>query len=524
MKHLKTFSAIAIASLLFVSCRNSKNKELNVPADASTIVRLNGSSINSKANWNDLLKADWFRREKQVSTDSFDKQIMEDPERSGVDLKSDFVYFTHKRDFVRYSVFEGELKSASEFEKMLAGQNPGKKVEDGGSYNYMLVDKSDFVSWTSSKFIYISNEPLMGGNNAVTVDSLKAYAGSLFDLKKENSIEANDNYASLIKEPGDIHFWSNTADVLSDFQFGPIPLIAASAMMQGSVTAGTINFENGKIAMHSKQYLNPTLSKLVQKYSARPLTADQLNHVAPTASIVIAMNYDPQLIQDFLKVSGTESTANNYLEEYHLTFDELLKATKGQVLMSAAKLGPEANASEDEEGDDIFPFGGDLLFAASLNDDTSFKKAANIVKQVFPGAATTIQNNWFLLGNSPATISHFFAANSNPVVSQKLGGHPLGVYIDIQKGLEQWNTHGLDSALLQQINLSKSFWRDIVSNGGEFTNGCINFETSVNLADQSTNSLKQLAKYSVQMSQLIKKDEYVDNRLPLKIPFLAYNF
>src|SRR6476659_8800093 len=104
MKHLKILSAIAIASLLFVSCRSSKNKELTVPADASTIVRLNGSSINSKADWSDLLKADWFRREKQMSTDSFDRQIMQDPERSGVDLKSDFVYFSHKRDLVRYSV------------------------------------------------------------------------------------------------------------------------------------------------------------------------------------------------------------------------------------------------------------------------------------------------------------------------------------------------------------------------------------------------------------------------------------
>jgi hypothetical protein len=192
--------------------------------------------------------------------------------------------------------------------------------------------------------------------------------------------------------------------------------------------------------------------------------------------------------------------------------------------MSAAKLGPEVSASEEDDEEGIFPFGGDLLFATSLNSDTSFKKAGDIVKKAFPGAASTVQNNWFLLGNSPATISHFFAPNTNPVVSQKLGGHPLGVYIDIQKGLEQWNTHGLDSALLQQINLSKSFWRDIVSNGGEFRDGCINFDTNVNLADGSTNSLKQLAKYSVQMSQLIKKDEYATTKPSLKIPFLAYNF
>jgi len=524
MKHLKILSAIVIASLVFVACGSSKNRALTVPSDASTVVRLNGSAINSKASWKDLLQADWFRREKQVSSDSFDKQIMENPEQSGVNLESDFVYFTQKRDFINYSVFEGQLRNSTDFQKLITERNPGKKVEDGGGFNYLLIDKSDFVTWTNSKFIYLSYDPQMGGNTSLSSDSLKEYAASLYDLKKENSIESNEKYNSLIKETGDIHFWSNTADALSDFQFGPIPLIAASAMMQGSVTAGTINFENGKILIKSKQYLNPTLSRLIEKYSARPLTADLLNHVSQGASFVIAMNYDPQLIQDFLKVSGTQSTANQFLDEYHLGIDELLKATNGQVLITAAELGPQATAQDDEEADDLFPFGGNLLFAATLNNDSTFKKAAGIVKKIFPTATTAIQNNWFLLGNTPATVNQFFAHNTNAAVSQKLSGHPLGIYIDIEKGLQQWNVHGLDSSLLQQINLSKSFWRDIVSTGGDFKNGAVNFETSVNLADQSTNSLKQLSKYSSQMSQLMKKDEFATNRSPMKMPLLAYNF
>jgi len=524
MRHFKILSAIAIASIVFISCKNSQNKELTVPKDASTVIRFNGASINSKANWNDLMQADWFRREKQMTSDSFDRQLMEDPEKSGVDLKSDFIYFTHKRDFITYSVVEGRLKDASNFEKLLKEKNGSKKIEDGGPFNFMLIDNSDFVSWNSSKFVYISGEQLMGGTTVVSQDSLKAYASSLYNLKKENSIESNENYSSLLNETGDIHFWSNTADALSNFQFGPVPLIAASAMMQGSVTAGTINFENGAVAIKSKQYVNSTLSKLIEKYSAKPLTADLLSHVSEGASIVIAMNYHPQLIKDFLKVSGTESTTNKFLEDYNLGFDELMQSTKGEILITASELGPQASTEDDEMADDIFPFGGNLLFAASLTNDSSFKKVGTIIKQIFPDATTAIQNNWFLAGNSVATVNHFFASGTNSIVSKKLSGHPLGIYIDIQKGLQQWNVHGLDSSLLQQIELSKNFWRDIVSTGGEFKNGSVNFETTVNLGDKSTNSLKQLAKYSMQMSKLIKKDEYVKSKSSQKNPFLAYNF
>ena len=128
-----------------------------------------------------------------------------------------------------------------------------------------------------------------------------------------------------------------------------------------------------------------------------------------------------------------------------------------------------------------------------------------------------------MVGNSTATVNQFLSPNNNPTIKENLSGHPIGIYIDIQKGLQQWNVHGLDSALLQQINLSKSFWGNIVSTGGEFKNGSVNFETSINLADKSTNSLRQFAKYSQQMSELITKDEYVNTSVQ-KNPFLSYNF
>lgn len=524
MNYVKILATILIASFVFISCRNLKSKELTVPKDASTVVRINGASINSKANLQDLMQADWYRRQKQMTADSFDKQLMEDPEKSGVDLKSDFIYFTHKRELTTYSVFEGGLKDASDFEKLLKEKNPGKKTEDGGGFQFMLIDNSDFISWSNSKFVYISGQQTMGSTASVSPDSLKAYANFLYDLKKENGIESNENYASLLKESGDIHFWSNSADALSNFKFGPAPLIAASAMMQGSITAGTINFENGKLAIKSKQYLNATLSKLIQNYSAKPLSADLLNHVPQGASIVIAMNYHPQLIRDFLKVSGAESTANQIFEENNLSFVELLQASNGQILMTASELGPQAPASDEEMADDIFPFGGNLLFATAVNNDSSFKKLGATIKQVFPTADIQVQNNWFLVGNSTASVNQFISSNNNPVVTEKLSGHPLGIHIDIKKGLQQWNVHGLDSTLLQQIELSRNFWEDIVSVGGEFADGAVRFETNVNLADKSTNSLRQFAKYSHQMAELVRKDEYAKNRSLQKNPFLSYNF
>src|SRR6478672_10037679 len=99
MKHVQILTVITLASFLFVSCRNSKNKELAVPKDAMTIVHINGASVTSKASWKDLSQTDWFRKKQAATNNSYDRQLMEDPEKSGVDLKSDFIYFTQKKDF-----------------------------------------------------------------------------------------------------------------------------------------------------------------------------------------------------------------------------------------------------------------------------------------------------------------------------------------------------------------------------------------------------------------------------------------
>lgn len=525
MRYVKLVSVIAAsASLLITSCHRSKNNGLPVPQDASSVVRISGASLSSKANWNDLIRADWFSKQLNAK-DSFDKQLIEHPDQSGMNLKSDFVLFTHKKDLVSYSVFEGSLKDVQAFETMLKKKNPGRNTEDAGSFRCIQTGRSDLVTWTESKFIYISSESQTGGTVPVPADSLKAYATALYELNSSNSLESNGNYATLQKENGDIHFWANSADALSGLDFGPLPLIAASPFMQGSTTAGIVNFENGKVVIRSRQYLNPTLSSLIGKYQAKPLTAELLNHVSPNASIVIAMSYQPQLVRDFLKVSGTRSSADKFLEDVHLNVDELMSATRGDLLFTASELGPQRMpAEEEEEGDDIFPFGGNLLLALSTDNDSSFRKIETVFKQQFPSSATRLGNNWFLAGSSPAAVSQFLTPSTNAAVTEKLGGHPLGIYIDIQKGLQQWNVDGFDSSLLKQIAVSKTFWQDIVSTGGEFSEGCIHFETSVNLMDKSTNSLEQLAKYGIQMSALQKNDEYAHRPQGPKKRLLAYNF
>jgi hypothetical protein len=162
---------------------------------------------------------------------------------------------------------------------------------------------------------------------------------------------------------------------------------------------------------------------------------------------------------------------------------------------------------EDAE-DQVLPFTGNILMAMSLNSDTSLKSLLPLLKQL-PSIKASIANSWFVAGSSSEMINGFFSANNNSVVST-IGGHPFGIYVDAQKALQSYRyTAEEDSSLNRQVEVAKQYWKEMTVTGGEYKNGYMVFETTINMMDQSTNSLQQLAKYGAEMMSAKQSGAYV---------------
>ncbi len=516
--------AVFAATLFFVSCKNSGTSDLAIPKDAAMIVHIDAKSLTSKLSWKEIQQSEWFKEMYKSADDSLQKKILEDPSNSGVDLKSDFVFFMQGQGRNTYMVFEGKLNDASKFETVLKKMHSSAKIEKDGDLQYINNEGESMVSWTKSKFIFVNNTPMnrsysyneegekMASTNS---DSLKKYSKYLLAISKDNSIESNDHFTSLIKEKGDVHFYMNMEYYSSMMpQMGNSPVTAMyssmSKMFKGNITTGTVSFDDGKISMNTKQYVGEEMKKIFDKYKFQNVTEDMVNRIpSPNVAAAFVMNYPPDAAKEFLKAAGMDGFANMFLGKYNLNLDEVVQASKGQMVMALTDVAMNPQGKPDF----FFPIPDfKFIMGMSVNNKASFDKLVNVLEAQIKDSTERnmflskisyqVTNDWFTIGNSPEAVQSFLADGANKLpFSGRISGHPMGAYIDIQKLISAFKS-GQSNYML---DASLSTWQDFVMTGGDYKDGVATSEATINFVDQKTNSLKQLNQYAQKMYDANKK-------------------
>jgi hypothetical protein len=532
MKRTPLLIAVAIASVGFFACKNSGTSGLPVPKDAAMVLHVNASSLQSKLSWDEIRQTDWFRDYLKEEQDSLNKKIMENPEASGVDIKSDFVLFVKPQGKGGYMAFEGNLKDAAAFEAMLKKSNKDTvTVKSDGDIKYISTGKS-VVCWNDKRFITMTDAPYLnqmnpfGGNReegetAFSADSLRHFGKGLFSLKNDESLNKDDRFNDLVKEAGDVHFWINTDTYTSAMGGGMLSTLKVGSLLQGNIGTFTLNFDNGKVTVNSKQYMNEEMTKLMEKYSSKTVSKDLLNRI-PSENViaVIAMNVDPEGIKAFLKAAGFDGMANSFLGQMNYSLDELIQATRGEFLVAVSDLAVTSREVTEPayyEGGQPYTYTKkeqdmNVLFASSVNNRASFEKLLNIAQQNMKDDPKMSQVNfkvtdqWFVASNKPGTVDKFLSgSNSKLSFADKISGHPMGIYVDISKILQTTKGKLETASDSLEFEASQKMWQDVVITGGEFKNGVATGKFELNLVDKNTNSLKQINQFGTQMAAARKK-------------------
>src|SRR5215203_3121497 len=207
MKRIPFLTTAAVAAtLFFASCKNSGTSGLDIPNDAAMVVHINASSLTSKLSWEEIKNSSWFKEIAEGEHDSLTKKLMENPDLSGVDIKSDFVFFTKKQGRGGYMVFEGRLKDAAAFEAMVKQQNKDQgEVMKDGDLKYIKTGNGQILSWTGTKFVAMTDAPFFDGvaafgrnsdheSKSFPVDSLKLFTKELLALKNSSKLEKDNRF------------------------------------------------------------------------------------------------------------------------------------------------------------------------------------------------------------------------------------------------------------------------------------------------------------------------------------------
>jgi len=546
------FLVLTMVTLLFATCgKKGGISGVQVPKDAAFVVHVNSSSLSSKISWQDISQTTWFKEMARQNKDSLAQKIFADPSNSGIDTKKDFVFFMKKHNRGSYLVVEGSLTSEATYEQMLAQmtKKEPKEIKKSGEFSYMVPDEKSVVLWNKSKFALVSNGTMpagmpmgMGGlmknqrsseGTRFETDSLLLFGQQALSAEGGNDLGSDSRFADLVKNGSDIHIWINLEQIYSGVNplTEAVPLVRTEALFKDNVTAISVNFENGKITARTKHYYGEEMKKIAANNKPALVTAATINRI-PSSNVmaVCAFNFSPTGLRETLKVLGVDAPADIYLGRMGFSVDEFVQANKGEVLFAVSDpvAGHGYDTSKSTDHVKLIPFSNadaTILFAASVNNPDAFQKQVDIVTNLLgglkskfskgaevqpgaplvPGITYKIANNWFAVSNSSQHRDQFLAgANSNIPFADKITGHPVGIYIDLQK-MSNW----FSSAFSQKDNAEPSIWQDVVAKGGDFNGTNSEFEVEINLVDKNTNALKQINQEADKAA--IKRKERMSN-------------
>ncbi len=499
----------ALSVLTFASCKKTNKEGRFIPKDAAIAVHVNGASLSAKLPWDEVKQNALFQQMyADTAITGFIKKALENPENSGIDTKTDMLFFAQKDSSGGIVAFTGTIKDAEKFKLFNLDITKGGSESERDGVNY--ISKYPMcVAWNNKKFVYITDAPQFNQQSINTKSrDLGAACKNIFDLKENNSLGEDEKFTMLLKKAGDIHFWMNAEQLnKGGITNAALSMISLNKLYEGSITTATVNFENGKIIVDTKSYTNKEMTAVYKKMGGKNIDEDMIKRLpSKDVAAVFAMSYKPEGIKDFLKVLGVEGYANMGLAFAGFSMDDFIKANKGDVLIAVTDLkqknAPYVFSDEPKSTDNSFTQ-PDIIFATSIGDKEAFNLLIKAAEKFGKSAAGDLpiaynsDGKHFVLGNSKENIAKFSAGPVNNFdFLSKINGHPFGGYINMQFILKSIETNfGKDSSAKVFYDASVKMWDNVYMKGGDYEDGGMNSNIEVDLMDKNTNSLKQLNQY-----------------------------
>jgi hypothetical protein len=365
------------------------------------------------------------------------------------------------------------------------------------------------------------NEP--SNNNTIEDRSaeLAVLCKKLFSLKSSASLAENDHFNSLLKEPGDIHLWQNTEEIIkSGPSLGMLSMLKLDAFIKDNISTYTVDFDNGKININQKGYVSKELADVLKKYTGSSVDNDMIKNI-PSQNVfaVLAFNFKPEGLKELIKLTGADGLVNTYSQQMGFNLDDISKATNGNWLLAFSdfKIGTDSVKRNDNTDDDnlLKPKipGFNFIFSVGIGDKPSLQKLINAgtTMGAIAGKNSSVKyamnDKVFALSNTASFADQYLSGNNHKYdFTDEFSGHPAGFFLDIHQLLSGISSIAAkDSNENTMMNESLKTWKNIVASGGEIKDNAFTFHTEINFIDQQANSLKQLNSYLNEMYKLVEE-------------------
>lgn len=246
MKIFSRLSILLVAVLLLGSCSKGKEYTRVIPTNASVVVSADIASIIKKSGLADKGQSTMKNISAILKNEKLSK-LVQNPSDAGLSL-TDKVYCFLTADQTPVVLIKvsdrDKLKDAF---KLMKEESLCDEVEDASNYSFTTLQGYGICAFDNSSLI------IMKTTNPRSLP-VKEAVSKLMDQDVKNSIAQNEGFKKMVAQKSDVGVFAS---------FASVPQLTSTSMMMGLpedadlkslMLLGSINFENGKIAMNCEYY------------------------------------------------------------------------------------------------------------------------------------------------------------------------------------------------------------------------------------------------------------------------------
>lgn len=524
---IKLLLVILVTSYALTSCKGKNEIGSLIPADAIAAGYFDTKSLLEKLPFNEIKSTTIFKDANEKSPiPEWAIKILEDPSKSGIELSKGLVMYSAKDTGLVFNVvLSGFIGNAADFESFNKNIDSESQVTSEKGIKTMTL-KNSVAGWDDKHFVYVMNingashpgdweeeNGTVPGMSLIDRNAALRYVTKILNLSSGNSLAGEERFGHLLSQKGDVKVWLNTERVFDLAPASTMSMFKFDDFVKDSRSAYSISFNDGEVKVDQYFHYGKKLEDLIKKYKSEDIKSADFSAL-PIDDIagVFAFNINPKFIYEYLKLAGLDGLIGIVTQGMGLSTEDLLNSFDGKIL---AALGNIRSNKPDSSALFGPPIDFDFLVKIGVRNKANVEK---LLDEAFKGSGAivpatdlpySLTDKEFAYSNKKNLAGEFTGGKSNHKFewADKISGHPFGLYVDIQKILSSIPS-AQDSVTEASLNVSKSFWKDIYSTGGDAKGRTITSETIVNLQDKSTNSLKQFNRYFDEL--------YVLNRQKIK--------
>jgi len=447
IKSLKSIgiSLIAIAVLFFSSCSSTPDSIKPIPKETNIVSVVDFYSLAKKGKLDKITEKKFYKTLKKEIRNENKKiakildEVVENPSMTGIDFSTDvFLYYINAAKDEQFTCMSAAIDDEEDFsvfiDDVLDKSGVDFDIEEEKEYKYTTVMDKMGIAWNNDVVIFLVADNHKSGKN------LDLEIETLLELKDEDQISENDEFADFYKNKKDISIWYST-NMLEDSYWLKKYDKQVDFEITNNYISSYLNFEDEEISLKTHFTPNEELKAILDENDVwdNKFNSDLLKLFPKKSYAAASISLNPTQLYEIYKKQNEENiekVEEGFKKQMDVDFKKVIESIGGSMVLSLY------NFEKKEFTYMSYGYGFDINKARKMEKPYGIDKAGDLtdeqIEQLNAGKTITTKkyNNqvFFNIKNILDEGGNVQSAiNSGKPINYYSGGYSYGKFVEKTK-------------------------------------------------------------------------------------------